>query len=217
MNRIVFLLVCCGISNMAFGQLDNPNSSINFEYEEKESEAPTGYELPAFKLPSLSDPKDPFKSSIDTSLGLDKPEKVDITKDDGLMDYTTNKAPRAFTKDKGVIALYGEDQALGQVRTRASAVNIVYRDHEYVDGDRIRVYVNKDVVRSDIVLGGSFSGFDIPLQKGANTVEFQALNQGSSGPNTAELHVYDDDGELISAKRWNLLTGFTATIIVIKD
>jgi hypothetical protein len=202
---------------MAFGQLDNPNNTVNFEYEEKETEAPTGYELPAFKLPSLSDPKDPFKSSIDTSLGLEEPEKVDITKDDGLLDYTIDKAPRGFTKDKGVIALYGEDQALGKVRTRASTVNIVYRDHEYVDGDIIRVYVNKDVVRSSITLGGSFNGFDIPLEVGENIVEFKALNQGSSGPNTAELHVYDDKGELISAKQWNLLTGYTATIIIIKD
>jgi len=217
MIRIVFLLVCCGISNMAFGQLDNPNNTVNFEFEEKEKEDPTGYELPAFKIPSLSDPKDPFKSSIDTSLGLDEPEPVDITKGDGLLDYTIDKAPRAFTKDKGVIALYGEDQALGRVRTRASTVNIVYRDHEYVDGDRIRVYVNKDVVRSNISLVGSFNGFDIPLEKGENIIEFQALNQGSSGPNTAELHVYDDKGQLISAKQWNLLTGYKATIVVIKE
>lgn len=217
MKRIIFLLVCCGLSNVAFCQLDNPNNSVNFEYEDKETEAPTGYELPALKIPSLSDPIDPFKSGVDSNLGLDKPQPLDITKGDGLMDYTIDKSPRGFTKDKGVIAQYGEDQALGKVRTKASTVNIVYRDHEYVDGDRIRVYVNKDVVRSDIALSGSFNGFDIPLEVGANTVEFQALNQGSSGPNTAELHVYDDNGELISAKRWNLLTGYKATIIVIKE
>jgi hypothetical protein len=32
-----------------------------------------------------------------------------------------------------------------------------------------------------------------------NKIDFEALNQGSSGPNTAEFKVYDDKGSLISA------------------
>ena len=91
------------------------------------------------------------------------------------------------------------------------------RDHEYVDGDRIRVFVNEDVVRSDISLNSSFTTIKLPLQKGINTVDFEALNQGTSGPNTAELHVYDDKGQLISAKEWNLGTGYRASFIVIKE
>ncbi|MFT7157938.1 MAG: hypothetical protein ACI8Q1_002963, partial [Parvicella sp.] len=46
---------------------------------------------------------------------------------------------------------------------------------------------------------------------------FEALNQGDSGPNTAELHVYDDKGMLVSAHEWNLLTGNKASIIVYKQ
>ena len=43
------------------------------------------------------------------------------------------------------------------------------------------------------------------------------LNQGYSGPNTAEFKIYDDKGELISANQWNLATGFKATIIIVKE
>ena len=44
-----------------------------------------------------------------------------------------------------------------------------------------------------------------------------ALNQGESGPNTAEVRVYDDQGNLMMANRWNLATGTKATFIVVKD
>ena len=43
-----------------------------------------------------------------------------------------------------------------------------------------------------------------------------ALNQGSSGPNTAELRVFDDKDQMISSNQWNLATGGTATFIVVK-
>jgi hypothetical protein len=55
------------------------------------------------------------------------------------------------------------------------------------------------------------------LIKGFNKVDFEAINQGESGPNTAEFQVYDDKGQLISANQWNLATGFKASIILIKD
>jgi hypothetical protein len=73
------------------------------------------------------------------------------------------------------------------------------------------------VVQSSVFLGASFSGFTLSLQPGANRIEFEAINQGSSGPNTAELHVYNEKGLIISAKEWNLLTGYKASVLVIKD
>ena len=54
------------------------------------------------------------------------------------------------------------------------------------------------------------------LLQGFNKIDFTALNQGSSGPNTAELRVFDDSNLLISSNQWNLSTGATATFIVVK-
>ena len=109
------------------------------------------------------------------------------------------------------------NQYLGDFKTSSVFVNVVYRDHEYPDGDRIRVFVNDDVVESNILLGPSFQGFKLDLKKGFNKIDFQALNQGSSGPNTAELQVMDDAGNLVSSNRWNLATGVKATIILVKE
>ena len=44
-----------------------------------------------------------------------------------------------------------------------------------------------------------------------NKIDFVALNQGASGPNTAEVMVFDDNGKLVGSNRWNLATGVKAT------
>ncbi|MEO9076152.1 MAG: hypothetical protein ABI263_02540 [Gelidibacter sp.] len=110
-----------------------------------------------------------------------------------------------------------EDQFLGHFNITGKKANIRCRDHEYPDGDRVRVFVNGVVFIIDLLLTGNFKSFDVPLVEGINKIEFVALNQGESGPNTAEFQVFDDNGVLVSSKKWNLLTGVTASIILIKD
>ncbi|MFG6687067.1 hypothetical protein ACGK9U_10820 [Mariniflexile sp. HNIBRBA6329] len=109
------------------------------------------------------------------------------------------------------------DQYFGDFKSNAKSVNVSYRDHGYVDGDLIQVLVNDDVVQARVFLNGGFSGFKLDLQKGFNKIDFLALNQGESGPNTAEFRVVDDKGNLVSANRWNLATGVKATIIIVKE
>ncbi|MBP0902349.1 hypothetical protein ACFSKN_01870 [Mariniflexile gromovii] len=109
------------------------------------------------------------------------------------------------------------DQYFGDFKSNAQSVNVSYRDHGYVDGDLIQVLVNDDVVQARVFLNGGFSGFKLDLQKGFNKIDFLALNQGESGPNTAEFRVVDDKGILVSANRWNLATGVKATIIIVKE
>lgn len=106
--------------------------------------------------------------------------------------------------------------SLGTVNSSTRTVKIECRDHSYVDGDRIRLYLNEKVISDNIGLKGNYYVYYINLDPGYNRIDFQALNQGFSGPNTAELKVYDDKGNLISAKEWNLGTGQTATLGIIK-
>ena len=109
------------------------------------------------------------------------------------------------------------NQYLGDVKTKVDRVNIIYRDHQYPDGDLIRVFVNDDVAQPSVLLRSTFRGFKLNLVKGFNKIDFLALNQGESGPNTAEFQILDDDGNVISTNVWNLATGVKATIIVIKE
>lgn len=105
---------------------------------------------------------------------------------------------------------------LGRIETTTKRIRIECRDHSYVDGDRVRLYVNEQMVRSNIVLKGGYYLIDIDLNEGSNRVDIEALNQGTSGPNTAEFKVYDANGNLLASKEWNILTGYIATLVVNK-
>ena len=218
-KKLLFLsCAVCFASETIVAQFDNPrNTSVNFENFENDVKSPEGYELPALKKPKLTNTEDRLNPNNLKPLGELDDEPFDMSKDDGLLVYKTDKNPKYFTKDKEAKEEYGRDQFLGDMLTTSSYVNVVYRDHEFVDGDVIRIFVNGDVIRSQLTLDSTFRGFDLTLEPGENRIDFQALNQGDSGPNTAELHVYDDQGVLISAHEWNLLTGNKASIIVYKQ
>ena len=114
---------------------------------------------------------------------------------------------------KGGIIREMSDQFLGEHNVDTKFVNIVCRDHQYPDGDRVQILINGAVIKSNLLLTSSYRRVEVDLVDGKNTVDIVALNQGDSGPNTAEFVVYDDRGNVISSKEWNLLTGVKATII----
>lgn len=107
--------------------------------------------------------------------------------------------------------------SLGTINSKSKTVKIECRDFGAIDGDRIRIYVNGKVVSQNLILNGSFFFVYINLEPGYNRIDFQALNEGLVGPNTAELIVYDQTGIMISSKEWNLGTGAIATLGVIKN
>ncbi|WP_405384441.1 hypothetical protein [Maribacter sp. LLG6340-A2] len=109
------------------------------------------------------------------------------------------------------------DQYLGDVKSSGKFIGIVCRDHEYVDGDRVKIYMNDMVVEHNLLLTGAFKGINVDLQDGFNRLDFEALNHGSSAPNTAQVDVYNDKGELIYSNKWLLSSGSKATLIVTKE
>ncbi len=125
--------------------------------------------------------------------------------------------PKVGEKEKKGSKKHYGDQYLGDVKTNAKFIGIVCRDHEYVDGDRVKIYLNGEVIEPNILLSGSFKGVNIDLAKGFNRIDFEALNQGSSGPNTAQVVVADEKGEVIHNNKWNLSTGSKASLIVVKE
>jgi hypothetical protein len=200
-------------------QFDNNTDKVEFEPIDNVVKDGNGLKIPKSPITGLTNQEYRFEvDGDDTSgLGKDDPEPVDINTDDDFLSTKTDMTPKSFKKDKPATDEFDRDQVLGEISTRGGFVNVVYRDHQSVDGDRIRVYVNDDIVQSDISLDSSFRGFDLRLLPGENIIEFQALNQGDSGPNTAELHIYDENGTLISKNEWNLLTGRKATIVVFQN
>jgi hypothetical protein len=78
------------------------------------------------------------------------------------------------------------------------------------------VLVNDKIMINSILLQSAATEYYLDIAEGFNKIDFLALNQGESGPNTAAFTVYDENGVLITSNEWNLLTGVKATIIVFK-
>ena len=82
---------------------------------------------------------------------------------------------------------------------------------------RNKILINDKVVISEILLESGSKEYYLDLSVGFNKIEFEALNQGSSGPNTAAFKVFDDKGILITSNEWNLTTGVKASIVIVNE
>ena len=167
--------------------------------------------------PTMSDFKDlnlpvPEFSKPDNKSIFDKPKFE--TPDFGI----ATKLNKEFQREQDQnLEQFKRNQFFGEFKTESKYIRLVYRDHIYFDGDRVQVLMNDRVILANALLESSYKSIQIDLKIGFNKIEIIALNQGTSGPNTAEFQVYDDKGELISSNQWELATGFKGTIILSKD
>lgn len=109
------------------------------------------------------------------------------------------------------------DFSLGTLYSTSNSVRIEVRDHSLIDGDRIRVFLNEKMLKSTVSLKGLYYIINIDLKKGYNRIDIEALNEGFSGPNTAEIRVFDEKGNLLDEKEWNIRMGQIATLGVVKQ
>lgn len=137
--------------------------------------------------------------------------------------------PKSHYEDENVVVIkhyagkntttksFKSTQNLGTIESNTAFIRIEYKDFGLVDGDRVRVFLNEKEIDSNVHLDGLYYTLHIKLdKKGYNKIDIQAINQGYVGPNTAEFIVYDDQGNVIAHKAWNLLKGQIATLGIIK-
>ncbi len=222
--KFLIAILCC-VSYIGFSQTktdpDSEQKSIKIPAKETKDKDSTSVK------PIKIEPKDKDSKSASNTLNYPvkirelkaKKKEFSMFEDSELRNpgEIFEKRYNAKLEEQGIKIETMPDMFLGDVRVRGEIANIRCRDHQFPDGDLVQVVVNDEIFIPQLLLTGNFKSFDIPLKEGINSVVFIALNQGDSGPNTAEFEVYDDNKMLISSKRWNLLTGVKATILVIKD
>jgi len=198
MKRILFLIFIIGVSFQGFSQneLNKKQQSIQPKNSETKEIIPPAETLPTAEPPALS--KDPVVLKIN-------PEEL----------FNNNISYKKEANVEGIF--YRRNEYLGGFVTKSFTSTIRYRDAAFVDGDKIKVYLNDKVIEPEVLLDGSYKGFKINLVKGINKIDFEALNEGSASPNTAEFQVYDDKGVVIESSQWNVGTGYKAVIILYKE
>lgn len=117
----------------------------------------------------------------------------------------------------GLYAGLNEDANWGDYRTDSDFIEIYYRDWGAEDADVIGILIDGDFYKPRVLLTSGFQGFKLKLNKGVNKIQFLAINEGFSIPNTAEYKIIDDKRNLITGKIWPLSAGVKVTIRIIKE
>lgn len=217
MRLLLFFLVSAVLPFIGVAQTDIPTAKpLKIEAANKldiKGEEKKGTSL---KMPSIvgDKPNINFEDSLGRRPVKMLPDRKLVQAGTG-MKIDPKVGPRENDK-KGSSDFFG-NMYLGDVKSNGKFVGIVCRDHEYVDGDRVKILHNDMVVDANTLLTGGFKGINVDLEKGFNRLDFVALNEGTSSPNTAQVDVYDDQGQLIYSNKWLLSSGSKATLIITKE
>jgi len=226
MKQFLLFLFSVFIAVNSYGQTEFNSKfkaipPLNVKPKPKKETTPPPADLPKIVTPNILENTNIFntKPKADNSFEIGAPENnfsmtptnKFVNPGDLVKDRLNKKA------DNEYMVVFRRNQDLGNFKTKSLTVKVSYRDYGEVDGDQIRVLLNDKTIATSVYLDSNFEGFEITLVDGFNKIDFEALNQGRLGPNTAEFRVYDHKGELISASQWNLATGFKATIIITKE
>tara|TARA_B100000989_G_C19464920_1_gene437834 strand:+ start:44 stop:697 length:654 start_codon:yes stop_codon:yes gene_type:complete len=202
------------LSNYCFSQIETKPLEKKFEIDKKSNSI---LKLPENNLPDYlkkdffsKDPNFENPKGFENNIQMENEEAFINPGDAYLKKLNSNKTEGSAPKFKA-------DQYLGDFISSTENVRIVFRDHQEPDGDRVQIRFNDDIIYPNILLTQRYKKMDVKLLEGFNKIDFVALNQGESGPNTAEVRVYDDDGNVMMSNLWNLATGSKATFIVVKQ
>ena len=202
-----------------FGPKFKPIPPAKFPAAPKKKVIPPA-ELPKIEQPNVfNSPENPNK----TSTTISKSNDVDMFPKEKFINVCEEYLKKMQkdvdkTLNENNMPLLRRNFDFGQINTKSKYVIVRVRDFIYVDGDLLRIYQNATILKEQVFLGDSFTDIKILLGEGFNKLDFEALNTGTSGGNTAEIIIIDDQKKVLSKNYWdNLATGFKGTILLVKE
>lgn len=243
MKQLLFFIFLIGIGSKAFAQPEfnpkfrpiKPQTTIVKPKEKKDIPPPTN--LPKLNIPKIVAPNVFKETNIfgtkpkpNNAFEIGTPENhfsmIQKNKfEHKLGDVYQSKMTKDLEKTMIQEGLKEDDSKLdrknrflGDFKTKSKYLLVRYRDYVHIDGDLIDVYCNGKMIQSKLYLYSTMEDFKIPLEIGINTIEFVVASQGTSGGNTAEIHVIDDSSRSVTNEYWNnLALGTKIKLIVVKE
>lgn len=214
--KLAYLLVFVGCFAVnVFAQDNSTIPSTSIPRSEKNTPN-TSNNAPQY---SISKPFNPqrFKTAKKFDpISMDKPMQMQSQVSDlnpGLQ--YEKKLNKSISGESSVNAI-GANTYFGVITTKSEFINIKYRDFSMVDGDLIQVFVDNLIIERNVELREHYKEITVRLVEGKNTISFLALNEGASSPNTAQFQILDTSGAILYDNQWGLLTGFNASIDIVK-
>jgi hypothetical protein len=211
------VLILLFFASKSFSQFELPKKTLKIAPVTNPSGEVAPTSSSTMKYPSIFDKKD--KLSENVSLLNKKPEETkSVMETEKFESQSKDYTDRMNKKSDGkILEKFKSDSFLGQFKVGTKIISIACRDHEAPDGDLVRIWLNDKIAVDAILLEVDFKEVFLELNEGINKIEIEALNQGSSGPNTAQFVIYDQKKGAITTNKWNLTTGVRAKIIILKE
>lgn len=230
---ILFFTAVTVSAQTEFGTKFKPIAAPKFGAKPKKTPIPQvkdpqadNLDIPSIKTPNVFDhtsitPKSQLQIGVEKSKFTMSTETDFANPGDRFvpkMEKDLDKALKDAGLKEGRGTLVKRNISLGEFRTKSQYFIVKFRDFGAIDGDLVKVSSNDKVIRDQLLLEANFKDVKITLVDGFNKLDFEALNIGTLGGNTAEIQVYDDKGQLVTNDYWdNLAAGFKASIIVTKE
>lgn len=217
MKAVFALFFLSLITFQSFSQIELPKKTLKIAPVSN----PTGQVAPtsssSITYPSIFDKKDKLMGGF--SLLNQKPEETKSVMENKQFESQSKEYTDRMNKKKDgeFNEKFKSDNFLGQFKVGTKIISIACRDHEYPDGDLVRIWLNDRIAVDNILLDVDFKEVYLELNEGINKIEIEALNQGESGPNTAQFIIYDAKKGIITNNKWNLTTGAKAKLIILKE
>jgi hypothetical protein len=212
--RLYFFLFAVFFSVMqAFAQFDTGNNPVNIP----PANLPKMPTITPEKKPSLWDIK-PKDDAVPNP--WNKPAEREFSNKEEFLNpadrYTKKMNNSLKGEGNGDYKIFRRNQYFGDFKTDSESIQVAVRDPQAIDGDYIKITQDGKVIYESIFLDASFKTLEIPLHQGFNRIEFIALNEGQSFPNTGAFLI-KDKGQAIYQEEWNLSTGFNASFLIIRE
>ncbi len=212
---LLFLLI---FSFKGFSQFEQPKKTLKIAPVTNPSGQVSPTSSKSITYPSIFDKKDKLLENVSLLKKKPEAEKSIMEKEqfaDPSKQYTEKMNKKS--SDGEILEKFKSDSFLGEFKTGTKIISIACRDHEAPDGDLVRIWLNDKIVVDAILLDVDFKEVYLDLNEGINKIEIEALNQGESGPNTAQFVIYDQKKGMITTNKWNLTTGVKAKLVILKD
>ncbi len=236
MKQFLFFILLIGLSSKSFGQMEfTPKFKAippkNTDFKPKKVTSPIT-EKPNIVAPSVftntnilntkTKANNSFQIGVpDNKFSMDPTPKFEHKMGDVYQDKMTKDLDKTMIREgvkEDLSQLDRTDGYLGEYHTKSPFLIVKYRDYILVDGDLINVYLNDKLLRSQIYLNADFGELKITLTQGINNIDFVVASTGTSGGNTAELHVLDDANKTITTQYWdNKALGVKIKMIIVKE
>lgn len=208
LNIALFVLLSGGV----FAQFDTGKRSVGIAPVTPKA-APKEVQKPDENQKSTVLPE-VFKPESNKPLVEEKP--LSLTPSNEFMS-NSREFTKVFENELNKIKPQRKKQSLGTIKVKTKSVYIRCRDSQAIDGDQIRITWNETLIANRLTLTGGFQGIELQLDKGYNYIDFKVINEGDSGPNTAQYEIVDKAGNVLANAFWDMNSGDTATMVLIRE